>query len=98
MLPEVLKIVVDGIKDDEWKKLANYIGIKNSVEKIDKESKTTKEKMVKCFEEINDNITWKFLKIQLQKINRFKMIATIKDKTLLTIGKYQFPIIYVILF
>ena len=43
---------------------------------------------MKCFEEINDNVIWKFLKIQLQKINRFDIIANIKNETLLTIGKY----------
>ena len=101
MLPEVLQIVADEINDREWKKLANYISItKNAVEKINSESETTKEKMIKCFEEINDNISWKFLKIQLKKIDRFDIIANIKNETLLTIGKYiYFPsIIYIISF
>ena len=101
VLPEVLQIVADEIYDGEWKKLANYIGItKHNVEKIDIESETTKEKMVKCFEEINDNITWKFLKIQLQIIDRFDIIAIIKNETLLTIGKYLYflSIIYIISF
>ena len=38
-----------------------YIGTaKEAVEKINIESETTKEKMIKCFEKIHDNITWKF--------------------------------------
>ena len=91
VLPEVLQIVADEIYDGEWKKLANFIGItQNTVEKIIIESETTKEKMMKCFEEINNNIIWKFLKIQLQKINRFDIIAIIKNETLLTIGKYLY--------
>ena len=101
MLPEVLQIVADKINDGEWKKLANYIGtVKDAVEKINIESENTKEKMMKCFEEINDNVTWKFLKIQLQKINRFDIIAIIKNETLLTIGKHLcFPsIIHIISF
>ena len=101
VLPEVLQIVADEIKDGEWKKLANYIGTaKNAVEKINIESETTKEKIMNCFEEINDNITWKFLKIQLQKINRFDIVTIIKNETLLTIGMYiYFPsIIYYFIF
>ena len=97
MLPEVLEIVADEIEVDKWKKFANNIGVKN-VRKIDKESITTKEKIMKCFEEINDNITWKDLKVELQKIDRSDIITIIKNKTLLTIGKYlYFPsIIYII--
>ena len=99
VLPEVLQIISDEINDGEWKKLANYIGItKNAVENIEIESETTKEKMMKCFEEINDNITWKFLKIQLQKINRYDIIEIVKNKTLLTIGKYFLSIIHIISF
>ena len=101
MLAEVLQIVADKVNEGEWEKLAKYIGTtKDAVEKINTESETTKEKMMKCFEEINDNITWKFLKIQLQKINRFDIIEIIKNETLLTIGKYlDFPsIIHLISF
>ena len=100
VLPEVLQIVADNVKEGEWKKLATFIGTaKDNVEKIDIESETTKEKMMKCFEEINDNIAWKVLKIQLQKINRFDIMETIKNETLLTIGKYlyflfQSPILF----
>ena len=100
-MPEVLQIVADKVKQGEWEKLANYIGItKSIVEKIIIESDTTKGRMVMCFEQINDNITWKFLKIQLKKINRFDIIANIRNETLLTIGKYiYFPsIIYIFFF
>ena len=91
MLPEVLQIVADEINDEEWEKLANYIGApKGAIEKINIEAETTKEKIMKSFEQINDNITWKFLKIQLKKINRFDIIPIIQNETLLTIGKY-FP-------
>ena len=101
MLPEVLQIVSDKVNEPEWEKLAKYIGTaKDAVEKINIESETTKEKMMKCFEEINDNITWKFLKIQLKKINRFDIIEIIKNESLLTIGMYlYFPsIIHLISF
>ena len=88
MLSEVLQIVADKIENDEWKKLANYIGITtNALQKIDSQIETTSSKMMKCFEEKNDNITWKFLKTQLQKINRLDIIEIIKNETLLTIGK-----------
>ena len=101
MLPEVLQIVADKVDEGEFEKLAKYIGTeKDAVEKINIESETTKEKMLKCFEEKNDDITWKFLKIQLKKIDRFDIIENIKNETLLTIGKYLYftSIIYIISF
>ena len=88
VLSEVLQIVADKIKDDEWKKLANYIGITtNIMHKIDSQIETTSSKMMECFGQKNDNITWTFLKTQLQKINRLDIIEIIKNETLLTIGK-----------
>ena len=89
VLSEVLQIVGDKIKDDEWEKLANYIGITtNTIHKIDTQIEKTSSKMMKCFEQKNDNITWTFLKTQLQKINRLDIIEIIKNETLLTIGKF----------
>ena len=88
MLSEVLQIVADNIRKYEWKKLANYIGIaSNALQQIDTEIELISSKMMKCFEIKNDNITWKFLKTQLQKINRLDLIEIIKNETLLTIGK-----------
>ena len=88
MLSEVLQIVADKIRKDEWKKLANYIGImSNALQQIDTQIETIPSKMMKCFEIKNDNITWKFLKTQLQKINRLDLIEIIKNETLLTNGK-----------
>ena len=89
VLSEVLQIVADKIKDDEWKKLANYIGItEDTMHNIDTQIEKTSSKMMKCFEQKNDNITWTFLKTQLQKINRLDIIEIIKNETLLTIGKF----------
>ena len=89
MLSEVLQIVADKIKDDEWKKLANYIGITtNTMDKIDTQIEKTSSKMMKCFGQKSDNITWTFLKTQLQKIDRLDIIEIIKNETLLTIGKF----------
>ena len=86
MLSEVLQIVADEIRKDEWKKLANYIGITpNALQQVDTRRETISSKMMKCFEIKNDNITWKFLKTQLQKINRLDLIEIIKNETLLTV-------------
>ena len=90
VLPDVLKIVCHHI-NDEWKTLARYIGIAEyDMQKIDIDSKTTALKMMKCFENINNNITWKYLKTQLQKVNRYEIIELIKKESLLTIGTYTY--------
>ena len=89
VLPEVLKTVCHHI-DDEWKTLARYIGITEyDMQNIDFDSKTTALKMMKCFENINNNITWKYLKTQLQKVNRYEIIELIKKESLLTIGMFR---------
>ena len=88
VLSEVLQIICDNIKEDELEKLATLIGItKDYVEKIDIKSESTASKMMKCFEKERNSITWKFLKAQLQKINRFDIIEMIKNETLPTTGK-----------
>ena len=93
----MIQIVCDHI-DKDWKQLASFIGITEEVislidikseEGIRLKSETTHDsKMMMCFNEIKNDIKWKKLKIQLQKINRRDILKMIKNETLLTIGKH----------
>ena len=87
MLPEVIEIVCNHINDD-WKDLACFIGFTAEfINRIDKEAELTAAKMKMCLKEMRNNVSWKFLKMQLQKLGRLDIVEILKDKTLLTIGK-----------
>ena len=87
MLPEVIEIVCNHINDD-WKDLACFIGVTAEfINRIDKEAELTAAKMKMSLNEMRNNVSWKFLKMQLQKLGRLDIVEMLKDRTLLTIGK-----------
>ena len=87
MLPDVIEIVCNHINDD-WKDLACFIGLTEQfINRIDKEAEQKATKMKMCLKEMRNNVSWKFLKMQLQKLGRLDIVEMLKDRTLLTIGK-----------
>ena len=87
VLPEVIEVVCNHINDD-WKDLACFIGLTEEfINRIDKEAELTATKMKMCLKEIRNNVSWKFLKMQLQKLGRLDIVKMLMDRTLLTIGK-----------
>ena len=88
MLPDVIEIVCDQINDD-WKDLACFIGLTaETINRIDKEAEQNATKMKMCLKEMRNNVSWKFLKMQLQKLGRLDIVEVLKNTTLLTIGKF----------
>ena len=87
MLPDVIEIVCNHINDD-WKDLACFIGLTAEfINRIDMEEEIIATKMKMCLKEMRNNVSWKFLKMQLQKLGRLDIVVMLKDITLLTIGK-----------
>ena len=88
MLPDVIEIVCNHINDD-WEDLACFIGVTAEfISRTDQEAELTETKMKMCLKEMRNNVSWKFLKMQLQKLGRLDIIEMLMDRTLLTIGEY----------
>ena len=79
MLQDVIEIVCDQINDD-CKDLACFIGITaETINRIENESEKTATKMKMCLKEMRNNISWKFLKMQLQKLGRLDIVEILKN-------------------
>lgn len=72
---------------DDWKRLASYLHLEISVSDSEVEE-SSYENMKKCFESVQNRITWKEVCSGLQNLQRHDIVKKAEDETNLTLGKF----------